>query len=86
MFEFGHDRTSGVIIGEQGYTVQLISPKGSVEAEDIIERPDTVKAWGERKKAQILSMPCGDGKPLSAHPNIIKSIYGDGDWTVREYD
>jgi len=80
------DRVNGVVIGEYSRRVALISPKGRVQCEGHIYCSADPKEWAKEKKAELLSRICGDGKPLSAHPHLVESCYGAGEWEVRIWD
>lgn len=86
MIQFGLDITRGTIIGEYSVRVALVAPNGKIQREAWIGANDCPKAWACAQKHDLLSRPCGDGKPLSFHQNVVEMIYGTGEWGVRLFD
>lgn len=68
---FTLDRVNGIIIGEYSVRVALVSPNGNVQRETHIGIHDNPKDWGIAEKSSLLSVKCGDGKPLSHYADLV---------------
>jgi hypothetical protein len=77
------EEVNGTIIGDYSRRVALVAPNGNVQRQAHIGLDEDPKQWAKDQKSQLLSQPCGDGKPLSYHAHLVASIYGAGEWTVR---
>jgi len=78
--------TRGMVIGEFTNRVELIAPNGNVQARAHIANADANAAiWGSVERDRLLASKCGDGLPLSDHPDVAHEIYGQGEWDVRIY-
>ena len=80
------DDVRGIVIGDFMHRVELISPKGTVNARGSIGASDDPKAWGIRELNRIKAEKCGDGKAIIEHPELFADIYGKGEWEIRIYD
>ena len=83
---FGLDEVNGVVIGGYSKRVALFSPNGGKHGVEWIGEEDDAAAWGKAKRAECMARICGDGKPVSAHPDLCRASFGEGDWEVRVYD
>lgn len=81
------EQVNGTIIGGDWYRrVALVAPNGRIQRQETIDNDVAPSEWGKAEKAKLLSQECGDGKPLSDHPSLVASIYGEGSWEVRIWD
>jgi hypothetical protein len=79
------DDVNGIIIGGDAQLVGLVAPNGKEQIKKYIDSNIDPKQWGVTIKNELLSEPCGTGNPLSFYPDIVESIYGSGEWSVRVY-
>lgn len=82
----GEERVSGYVIGCFTKHLVLVAPNGNKQTSEDVPENTNEKQWGETKKQELLGVKCGNGKPLCCYPDIVKSIYGTGQWIVRTYD
>lgn len=80
------DVVNGAIVSDpmSPIRVALVAPNGRVQHQAWTH--ETPSEWAKTQKSKILAEKCGDGKPLSDHPSIVKSVYGEGSWDVRIWD
>jgi len=86
---YGIEEVNGIIIGEFTTRVELVSPSGKVQRQGhvpLIDADSHAQKWAKEEMDKIKNQMCGDGKPLSAHPDILESIYGKGQWSMRIYE
>lgn len=86
MIDYFVENVRGVIIGETSRRVALVAPNGNVQRQTDLALNDDPKEWGDKTKKELLSVKCGDGKPLSFYPEIAASIYGAGEWSLKIFN
>ena len=80
------DDTNGVVIGEFSTRVGIKMPSGKIEYKTYIRRSVNPIEWAAKIINEIKNEKLGNGLPISNYPDIFKSIYGDGEFSVVIFD
>ena len=77
-----YEDVNGVIVAGEYRHVKLIAPNGKSQRTAYIPTTQDPVEWAKEQLERLKAEPTGTGKPISHYPDIFKSIYGPGEFTV----
>ena len=80
------ESVNGTIIGDITFKFALIAPNGS-EITHVREDCDfDAVTWAKDELAKLKNTVLGDGSTYHNYPELLKEIYGDGEFELRSHN
>ena len=80
-----YEEVNGTIIGAITFKFSLMSPNGKAVCSTHETSDFDGKKWAKEELKNLKATILGNGKTFNEYPDIFKSIYGDGEFTLRSF-
>jgi hypothetical protein len=80
------ENVNGTVIGGYSCKVCLIDPSGCIVNYKIVSNDVDFVNIADNMKEQALAEKLGNGQLLRDRPDLIQSLHGTGDWTLKIID